>query len=443
MTDTGSSMGTPSDPSRDRPTYAASAALYTRARESLAGGVSTAFRMFERPVPLFVREASGAWLVDEDGNEYVDYVCGYGPVILGHAHPAVASAVAHAAATIQQVGAQHRAEVELAERLCAVVPAFERVRLGLTGSDAVHAALRLARAATGRSLVVKFAGHYHGWLDSVLTGTAHLPPGLPETAGQPLSALADIVVVDWNDEDVLRRIIVDAGDRLAAVIMEPMACNAGVIPPRAGYLELARELTSNAGALLVFDEVITGFRVAPGGAQEVFGVVPDLAVVAKALGNGFPISAFGGRADLMELVASNRAMHAGTFNGGGVSVAAANATLDVLLAEDGAGYAHMRALGLRLMEGLVERAAAAGRRLVAQGPGPVFYTWFLSDGGVESYRDHLRADSAAYARLAEQLAHEGVRVIPTGRWYLTTAHTGADVDRTLDAVERALLRLDA
>ena len=415
--------------------------LHQRACGSLAGGVSTAFRMFERPVPLFIREASGSHLVDEDGNEYVDYVCGFGPVILGHGHPGVAGAVAAAAANVQQVGAQYRAELELAERLCEVVPAFERVRLALAGSEAIHAALRLARAATGRPLVVKFAGHYHGWLDSILTGTSHLPPALPETAGQLPSALADVVVANWNDEDELRRVVADAGDRLAAVIMEPFPCNMGVIPPRPGYLELARELTREAGALLVFDEVISGFRVAPGGAQELFGVVPDLAVVAKALGNGFPVSAFGGRADLMDAVATNRSMHAGTFNGGGVSVAAASATLDALLGDDGATYERMRALGKRLMDGLVARAADAGHRLVAQGPGPVFFTWFLESGGVERFQDHLEADAALYARLAEQLLSEGVRVIPAGRWYLTAAHTEEDIERTLDAVERALARL--
>jgi glutamate-1-semialdehyde 2,1-aminomutase len=423
--------------------FDASAALHERASGSLAGGVSTAFRMFERPVPLFIREAAGSRLVDVDGNEYVDYVCGFGPVILGHAHPGVASAVADAAAGVQQVGAQSTAELELAERLCEIMPAFERIRLGLAGSEAIHAALRLARAATGRPLVVKFAGHYHGWFDSVLTGTSHLPPGMPETAGQPPSALADMVVVDWNDEDALHRVVADAGDRLAAVIMEPMACNMGVIPPKPGYLELARDLTAETGALLIFDEVITGFRTAPGGAQELFGVVPDLAIVAKALGNGVPISAFGGRADLMEQVATNRAMHAGTFNGGGISVAAASATLDGLLADGGAAYDQMRTLGKRLMDGLVERAAAAGHRLVAQGPGPVFFTWFLESGEVRSFRDHLRADSALYAQLAERLLGEGVRVIPAGRWYLTAAHTDEDVARTLDAVERALGRLEA
>ncbi len=226
-------MDSPADPSFEQ-----SRQLYERGCGSLAGGVSTAFRMFEKPVPLFIREARGAYLVDEDGNEYIDYVCGYGPVIVGHGHPGVAAAVAQAAAGVQQVGAQHRAEIELAERLCELVPAFERVRLGLSGSEAAHAAIRLARAATGRPLIVKFAGHYHGWLDSILTGTGHLPPALPETLGQPASAIADIVVVEWNDEEALRRVVADAGERLAAVIMEALPCNAGVIPAQPGFLEL-------------------------------------------------------------------------------------------------------------------------------------------------------------------------------------------------------------
>ncbi|MDX6621491.1 MAG: glutamate-semialdehyde -aminomutase [Gaiellales bacterium] len=410
-----------------------------RAAATLAGGVSTAFRRMERPVPLVIRDAAGAHVVDIDGNRYVDFVCGYGPVILGHADEGVSSA-ALAASHVQQVGAQHEGEFQLAELLCAHIPAFELARISLSGSEAVHATLRVARAATGRSLVVKFAGHYHGWFDTILTATSHMDWG-PESAGQPEAALTDVAVLEWNDADGLEQFFAEHGSRIAALIMEAYPCNGGVIPPAPGFLELARSLTAAHGAVLVFDEVITGFRLALGGAQEILSVTPDLAVVAKAMGNGYPISAFGGRRDLMELVGDNRVLHAGTYNAGGASVAAAIATIQTLVAIN--PYKHLRALGSRLRDGLTEVAAAHGHRLVTQGPGPVFFAWFLAEGRIDTYSDHLRADAAAYARFAEALMYEGVRIIPAGRWYLNAAHTDADIDEALAAAGRAFTRLAA
>ncbi|MEN3284470.1 MAG: glutamate-semialdehyde -aminomutase [Solirubrobacteraceae bacterium] len=415
--------------------------LHARASQSLAGGVSTAFRMFERPVPLFIKEARGAELVDVDGNRYVDFVAGFGPIVLGHADPVVSEAAVDAVSGPQQIGAQHEGEIALAEALCEHVPAFERVRLSLSGSEAVHAALRLARAATGRQLVLKFAGHYHGWLDGVFTATSHVAPGYPESRGQSVSALAGIRVIEWNDEQALREAFATAGSQLAAVIMEAIPCNQGFLYPRDGYLELARQLCDDAGTVLIFDEVITGFRLGLGGAQALTAVTPDLAVVAKAMANGYPISAFGGRADLMELVASNRVVHAGTYNGGGVSVAAALATIERLADPTFEAHERMRRLGRRLMYGLQDVAARHDHHLVAQGAGPVFFAWLTDRDEVTSYREHLQADSAAYARWAELMLGEGVRVIPAGRWYLTAAHTEAHIDEALDAADRAFARL--
>jgi glutamate-1-semialdehyde 2,1-aminomutase len=392
-------------------------------------------------VPLFVREARGCVLIDADENDYIDYVCGMGPIILGHGDERVVSAVTSAAERVQQTGAQHEAEVELAERLCSTVRWFERVRIGLSGSEAVHGALRTARAATGRSLVVKFAGHYHGWLDSIFTATSHVPPAAPETAGQPEAAIADLAAVEWNDAASVREVFGRYGTDIAAVIIEPLPCNSGVIPAAPGFLELVRGLCDESGALLVFDEVITGFRIGLGGAQADLPVDADLAVVAKALGNGFPVSAFGGRADVMEQISTNHALHAGTYNGGGVSVAAALATTEVLTADAGA-YARMASLGGQLMEGLLSLGARHGHRIVAQGPGPVFFCWFLDEGGVTSFRDHQRANFARYARFAELMLDQGVRLIPAGRWYLTCSHRQADIDRTLEGIDRALAHLD-
>ncbi len=299
-----------------------SSALRERASQVLPAGVSTSFRAAEKPVPLFFERAQGATMVDVDGNAYIDYVCGFGPIILGHSHPEVAEAVARAAGRLVQLGGQHEGEVELAERLVRHVPSFEMVRPTMSGSEAAHAAIRLARAATGRSIVVKFAGQYHGWLDGVLGATRRLPPLLPESLGQPASALAEMVAIEWNDREALERVLTGSGDQVAALIMEPYPCNGGVIPPEPGFVEAARELTRACGAVLIFDEVISGFRLGLGGAQRELGVTPDLTIVAKAMANGVPIAAFGGRRDLMELLVDGRVSHAGTYNGGGISVAA-------------------------------------------------------------------------------------------------------------------------
>jgi glutamate-1-semialdehyde 2,1-aminomutase len=263
---------------------------------------------------------------------------------------------------------------------------------------------------------------------------------VPESAGQGVSAIADVVVCDWNDRAQVDELFASYGDLIAAVVMEAIPCNQGVIFPAPGYLEHVRQLTERHGSLLVFDEVITGFRIGLGGAQAATGVTPDLAIVAKAMANGFPISAFGGRRDLMELVASNRAVHAGTFNGGGISVAASLATIRELAATP-AIHERMHGLGRQLMDGLRAAAERHGHRLVAQGPGPVFFTWLLDDGEVASYRDHLRADAAGYARFAELMLREGVRIIPAGRWYLTAAHDAVAVEQTLAAADRAFARL--
>jgi glutamate-1-semialdehyde 2,1-aminomutase len=416
--------------------------MFERAQRVMAGGVSTAFRVSERPVPLFFEGSAGGRLRDVDGNEYVDFVCGYGPIVLGHANERVLEAVARAASAYQQVGGQNPLELELAELLCEHVPSYELVRIGLSGSEAIQAALRLARGATGRPLVVKFAGHYHGWFDSVFAGTGSLPPTLPETAGQSVSALADTVVIEWNDLDRLEALFATAGDRIAAVVMEAIPCNQGVLEPAPGYLEGVRELTQRNGTVLIFDEVITGFRLGLGGAQAQVGVTPDLTVTAKAMGNGFPVSAFGGRRELMELVASNKVVHAGTFNAGGVSVAAALATIEQLAEHDGVLYTQMAARGRRLMEGLAAAAAAAGVPLQLRGPGQVFFAW-ISEPPVDSYRDHRAADHAAYARFAEALSRQGVRVIPAGRWYLNAAHTDEDIDVAIAAAQRAFAELAA
>lgn len=416
--------------------------LWERARRVLPGGVSSNVKMDEQPHPLFFTHAEGCRLHDADGNVYIDYTCGYGPVILGHAYPPVVEAVQRAAAAGFIYGGQHEGEVVLAEQLAAIVPCIEMVRYSSTGSEAVAAAVRLARAYTDRTKVVRFAGHYHGWFDEQLIAT-HVEPGRDgrpelESAGQLPSSQDHIFVAPWNDADALAQMLAVHAGEVAAVMMEPIMCNSGVIMPSAGYLERVRSLCTSHDIVLIFDEVITGFRVHLGGAQALLGVTPDLAVFGKALANGFPLSCVGGPGKIMELISSGRVVHAGTFNGNPLGVAAALATIEELSRGDGDAYRHLTAMGQRLMLGIREAAAARDIRVLVQGPGPVFYMWFTDAPAITDYTASARVSRDPYARFAASLLAEGVRVIPGGRWYVSCSHSAEDIDQTCRAVGRAL-----
>lgn len=428
--------------------------LWERARRVLPGGVSSNVKMEERPQPLFFTRAEGSRLYDCDGNAYIDYTCGYGPVILGHAHPPVVDALQRAAARGFIYGGQHEGEILLAERLADAVPCIEMVRYNSSGSEVVAAAVRLARAYTRRTKIVKFAGHYHGWFDEELLATHPSPvgdtspvgdaspdgdaPPEPESAGQPPSSAAHVLVAPWNDAGALERLLAAHPGEVAGVLMEPIMCNSGVIMPAPGYLERVRELCTRHGVVLIFDEVITGFRVYLGGAQALLGVTPDLAVFGKALANGFPLSCVGGRREIMDLITDGRVVHAGTFNGNPLGVAAALATIDELARDGGAAYRRLTATGTRLMRGIREAAAAKGTPVLVQGPGPVFYMWFTDQAAITDYPSSARVSREPYARFAAAMLARGVRVIPGGRWYVTLSHTDADIDQTLKTMAAAL-----
>jgi glutamate-1-semialdehyde 2,1-aminomutase len=408
----------------------------------MPGGVNSNVKMAELPHPLFFVRAEGSRLFDCDGNVYIDYTCGYGPVVLGHANPVVVAALQRAATKGFVYGGQHEDEVRLAERLIETVPCFEMVRFNSTGSEAVAAAVRLARAYTGRTRIVRFAGHYHGWLDEQLVSTHPAPDddslACLESVGQVPSAADHLIVAPWNHTATLERLFNEHAREIAGVLMEPIMCNSGVIMPSEGYLERARALCSQHGAVLIFDEVITGFRVHLGGAQALLGVTPDLAVFGKAMANGFPLSCLGGRRDIMEMIASGGVVHAGTFNGNPLGVAAALATLDELERDGGAAYRRLTATGQRLMHGIREVATARGIPVLLQGPGPVFYMWFTDAPSVTDYRSSASISREPYQRLSTALLASGVRVIPGGRWYVTCSHTEEDVDRTIEAMDAAL-----
>jgi len=426
--------------------YARSRALHARATEALAGGVNSNFRMGGHPVPLFFTRGAGSHLWDADGNDYIDYVLGMGPNILGHAPPAVVEALAESLSRGNLFAGQHEDEIALAETMQAIVPCAERVRFGSSGSEMDQAAIRVARAATGRSLIVKFEGHYHGWFDTLLVSTQppldqagprDAPTKWYPSAGQSHHAADDLTVLPWNDLDVLTRYLEAHHDDVAGVLMEPILCNTCVMLPRPGYLEGVRALCDRYGIVLIFDEVITGFRVALGGAQARFGVTPDLAVFAKALGGGYPIAALAGKRQYMDLLAGP-VMHGGSYNGNTVSTVPALVTLQLLRAGGDALYADMEAKGQRLMTGLRAMAAEAGVPLHVQGVGTAFNTAFGDDAPIHEYREYARTDLAMQKRWLIALQDRGVRVTSRGTWFLSAVHSDADIDTTLAAARDAI-----
>jgi glutamate-1-semialdehyde 2,1-aminomutase len=430
--------------------YAASKAQIARARESLAGGVATAMRAAQRPVPLVIDHAEGSHLIDLDGNEYIDYVLGFGPLLLGHTPGPVLDAVHMQLSRGLTFGAQHVLEAEVAERIVDVVPCAELVCFSTTGSEAVHAALRIARAATGRSKIVKFEGHYHGWLDPVHVSTPGVPPSpidgpgrmdaVPGTRGQ--STPADVIVLRWNDVDALAETLA-ADDDVAAVIMEPVASNGGLIAPLPGYLESARQLTRDHGVLLIFDEVVTGFRLALGGAQERYGVTPDLATYGKAIAAGLPLSAVAGSRDVMRVVADGTMRHVGTFNCAPPAAAAAAAALDVYRTRSPQMYEELEQTAARLATGLAAAAAEAGVPLRVHQVGPLLQTLIVDPAhDVSHYGDTAAADSRRLARFAEEMLDRGVMILPRGWWFISTEHSAADVSTTLDAARSAFAAID-
>ena len=409
-----------------------SAELYRRALEVLPGGVNSpvrAMRAIGRS-PIFIDRGEGAELIDVDGNRFIDYVCSWGPLIHGHAHPVVLDAVAAAAAKGTSFGAPTSAEVELAAEVSRRVEGVDMLRMTSSGTEATMTALRLARAATGRERVLKFAGAYHGHLDPLLVqgGSGLATQALPASPGVPASVVAHTVVVPWNDPDAL----IAATERadLAAIIAEPLPANMGLVPPREGFLELLRERADACGALLILDEVISGFRVCGGGAQELTGVTGELTILGKVLGGGLPAAAVGGRADLMRLLApAGEVYQAGTLSGNPLAVAAGLATLSLL---DEPAYLRLAAITEQLSRGLREAAAAAGWPVqVVSVTG--LLTVFFSDRPVADFDDARACDLDAHAAWCRELLSRGVYPPPSQfeAWFPSLAHTPEQIERTI------------
>jgi glutamate-1-semialdehyde 2,1-aminomutase len=412
---------------------------FERAQLSLAGGVSTALRRSAKPHPLYFERGEGARVRDVDGNTYIDYGLAWGPLILGHAPPAVVRAVQQRLSTGFTFGAQHDLEFEVAEKLTQIIPCADLVCFANSGTEIVQIALRLARAVTGRPRYVKFEGHYHGWDDSVLVSyhptREQAANGGPVPVGKGQRAHTDVLVAEWNDLAGLKAIFDRHAGEISAVICEPLLCNTFCISPEPGFLAALRRLTEATGALLIFDEVITGFRIDLRGAQGFYGITPDLATYAKAVGGGMPLSVLAGKRQYMELIAAGQVVHAGTLNGNPLALAAADASLD-MLTQPGV-YDRLRAAAERLRSGLEREFHAAGLPVITSGEGPVFHVSFM-DRAARNYRDTLAADGALYTQFAVALLDEGVLVLQDGRWYVSTAHDDAVIDETLAAVRRVL-----
>jgi len=419
-----------------------SSQAFARACRCIPGGVNSPVRAFGGVdvKPVFIVQGQGSKVVDIDGNSYIDYVGSWGPLILGHAHPAVVEAVCAAARRGTSFGAPTLAETELAERIVAGFPSIEKVRLVSSGTEAVMTAVRLARAFTGRDVIIKMAGCYHGHSDSLLVaaGSGLAECGRPSSEGVPQALAALTVVVPYNDVEAVKETFTVHPAKVAAVLVEPVAANMGVVPPEPGYLAALRQLCDRQGAVLIFDEVITGFRVAFGGAQELYGVSADLTCLGKIVGGGLPCAAVGGKAEIMDRLAPCGPVYqAGTLSGNPLATAAANVTIDAL--RQGDVYPRLERLGSVLEGGLRQAAGQAGVPVTINRVGSIL-SCFFTDRPVRDFDDVKTTDVARFKRFFASMLGQGIYVAPSAfeAMFLSLAHTEEDIERTIAAAAKAL-----
>jgi glutamate-1-semialdehyde 2,1-aminomutase len=419
---------------------------FARAKGSIAGGVNSAVRAFKQVggEPVFFARGEGAYLYDVDGNRYIDYVGSWGPAILGHAHPAVVKAVCQTAATGMSYGAPTVIETEMAELLKQLVPSIEKVRMVSSGTEATMSAIRLARGFTGRDKIIKFEGCYHGSGDSLLVkaGSSALTLGVPSSPGVP-AALAELTItLEYNNVEQLREVFARLGQEIACVIVEPVAGNMNCIPPEPGFLETLRGLTSQHGALLIFDEVMTGFRVALGGAQGLYGIKPDLTTLGKVVGGGMPVGAFGGRADIMDRITPDGPVfHAGTLSGNPVAMAAGLATLREVMKPG--FFAALERKAKAFMDGLGQEATRAGIALSTVTVGGMFGFFFTAAPRVTSYQQATACDIERFKRFFHGMLASGVYLAPSAyeAGFVSAAHSDDDITATVAAAARVFCTL--
>ena len=427
--------------------------MFEQASKSIAGGVGSIARSVGAgfaPYPVFMERGEGSKIYDIEGNEYIDYLLAFGPLMLGHRPKKVIDAVKNVLDTRgSMLGTPHDLEHEVAQMLIEAVPCLELVRFGNSGSEVVMSAIRLARAYTGKEKIVRFEGQYHGWTDIIhysasppltVAGLEIAPRSVPASPGMAKCLADTIIVQPWNKPEILERTIRNYKHEIAAIITEPVMGNCGCIAPKKGYLEFLRDITAQNDILLIFDEVITGFRLSYGGAQQYYNVVPDLATFAKALGGGFPIAALGGRKDIMDLIATNKVSHSGTYNTSLTVMAAAKAVLTELK-DNEVIYEHLFRMGEKTMNGLAKVLNDAGVPVIAQGVGPMFQLWF-SEREITNYREAVEFSRPnQYAAFYKSMLNRGVLFHPNQleNWFVSAAHTDEDVELTLQRAEDAIM----
>ncbi|WP_298508352.1 glutamate-1-semialdehyde 2,1-aminomutase [uncultured Ruminobacter sp.] len=414
-----------------------SSALFRASAEFIPGGVNSPVRAYRsvNRIPRFIEKAKGSKIHDVDGNEYIDYVCSWGPAIMGHAHESVLKAVRDAVENGLSFGAPTEKELKLARLVNAIMPHIESLRLVNSGTEAVMSAIRLARGYTGKNRIIKFRGCYHGHSDAMLVkaGSGGITTGVPDSIGVPAAVVADTMIADYNSIESVKNLFEAAGNEIATVIVEPVAANMGVVPPAPGFLQFLRDITSEYGALLIFDEVITGFRIAPGGASERYGVIPDLVTLGKIIGGGMPIGAYGGRREIMEMVSpSGKVYQAGTLAGNPVATAAGIATLS-WLRDNRNIYAELEEKGSKIEEALKKRF---GESASVNRTGSLLSVFFTSCR-VTDYESATTSDTERFSRFFSYMLDNGIYLAPSQyeAWFISAAHSDEDIDRTCRLIE--------
>ena len=422
--------------------------LYSKAKELVPGGVSSSIRQTEWPVPLFFDKAHGSKMWDVDGNEFIDYVMGMGPNIFGHAPQFVTQSVYEDMQNGYCLTGQTVKENEMSEFIKKTIPFNRKVRYASSGTEIVQVALRLARSFTNKNKFLKFEGHYHGWMDSVLynshpdiSNEENIFNPVPESGGISHGTSNEVVIAPWNDIEALENILKDNHNEISSIITEPILWNTNVILPEDGYLEKLRLLCDKYNILLIFDEVGTGFRVALGGAQEIYGIEPDLSTYAKSMAAGFPIAMLAGKPEIMDSLSNGKVVHGGSFNTNVMSVSASHATLNYLLSNKNF-YKNLNRSGETLIKGLEEAASKNGIDILIQGLGSVFYLSFTSTKSIKNYREHtLNIDFGKYKEFAKLMLLNGVRLSQNGRWHMSSAHSEEDIEKTIYAANLSFAEL--